>query len=214
MKRIFRNSLVVIALISCTFFSCNKTEIATPTSKSKSQISSPLKSSDLRYSLIESGVHLSTLTNEEILEVIISKLEQILDTEIPAEEHYLIELLTVEITKHLQGEESETVAIAAELANLIPEDDFVLMFMELEDYHYNGSYIGEEAVSVEIIDEILGLRFRTEYEKEPKLLICDCSWMTCPGGSTKCAERASGCGVFWLYPCTQIGLIDMASPMN
>ena len=83
------------------------------------------------------------------------------------------------------------------------------MFTELDDYKYNGGFIGKNEVSQEIITGLVTLRYNYEINNqslnaESKLRPeCNCNWTCSIYGEScsNCKVTSSGCGFLWAFNC-------------
>ena len=142
----------------------------------------------------------NSLTTDEKSALWLEKLDQLLTQNLSSQTLVLIgEMKTAHVRKDLNSFKSASL----NLTKIIPEEDFIEMFLKLQDYNFSGTYTGITNVSQNLINEIeaVGLSFET-YDpsdaskgKKPK---CNCNW-TCSwygNYSTNCQETESGCGFF------------------
>lgn len=139
------------------------------------------------------------------------KINQLLTQKLPEEHLIILEQLKVELANMADDKSNRIPELAIKLATIIPKQDFIKMFAELEDYNYSGRFQDSEKISDEVISsfkrvinnrtmEIDRTGFKTSKKKK-----CNCSWTcdsTVGGYTTNCEETTSGCGFMWAFPCT------------
>jgi hypothetical protein len=127
-----------------------------------------------------------------------------------SEEHII---LIQELSDHLSQEASDLnkiTALAVELAKITPEQDFLMMFGNLEDYQpRNDGGFHDDLISVELQESLLSIgslekNIKSVSGKTPD---CNCSW-TCSWynngySNTNCNETTTGCGFLWLQSCIE-----------
>ena len=207
MKKI---KLVFLGVLALGLFvtSCDKEKEENITNLSHLE-SSAIEIQDLRQQLADGTIHFVQLTEQQKLSVTEDKINQILTNSLPTEVESKLNLMLIEIPKFYNNQSNTVSDIGVELAGLIPEQDFYLMFYDFSDYSYNGSYIDNINVSQEILDEIVGMTYNAGIvqEKPTKQLYCDCGW-TCGISNPNCIKTFSGCGFLWGSGCSYIDLVN------
>lgn len=198
--------LSVLAFIGVSIWACNKEEV---TPVESSNLEQPyMVEQNIRQQLINGDLLFQDLNKQQKIDVTIEKLNQILtDNNLDPSVELLISDLYTEIPKYYNSESNTVSSIGVQLANIIPEDDFLDMFFRFENYVNGGGYYGVESVSQDIKDKIVSLLYNGGIiiEKPKKQLYCDCNW-TCGYLNTDCIKTIDGCGFFWQYPCEYIDL--------
>lgn len=123
----------------------------------------------------------------------------------PDKELEIMRDLSRELSKGENRSMSKVSKSAKELAVIIPETDFLIMFNTMKNYQYSGAYIGTTKVSPKIYD---GLEYaKIGQKKDPGDLPCTCKWL-CSTAGTNCTASEDGCGFLWMYPCTGEGIAN------
>ncbi len=139
-----------------------------------------------------------------------NKIEQLLDQKLPNAHLVILKQLQIELKNLAIDKPNRIPELAIKLARITPKQDFIMMFAELEDYHYNGKFIDTAKVPNEIINSfkitITNRNQDTKHNiKTSRRKKCNCSWTcdsTVGGYTTNCEETTSGCGFMWMFPCT------------
>lgn len=140
----------------------------------------------------------------EILNRANSRLNYVSELKLPAQEQKLISEMRTQMKEFIYGESNSVSNIAVQLAKLIPEEDFMILFYNEIEYEYNGEYLGQNPVDINIIQDLQKLNHQ-QYMASDKLPKCDCKWFCCLGcGGNPCEPTADGCGFLWIQPCTDL----------
>lgn len=142
-------------------------------------------------------------------ELWLEKLNQLKQLDLSEEHKILIQELSDQLGRDTSDLKMIT-ALAVELAKITPEQDFLMMFGNLEDYQpRNDGGFHDDLISVELQESLLSI---SSPEKEVKSLSgktpdCNCSW-TCDWynngySDTNCNETTTGCGFLWLQSCVE-----------
>ncbi|MDB9836462.1 bacteriocin fulvocin C-related protein [Flavobacteriaceae bacterium] len=139
----------------------------------------------------------------------LSKIEHIKSLSLPNDHLNLISELEIELKKfgydklHLS---EGFLKMAEKLFNEVPSEDISQMFFQLEDYNYQNSYDIESGFySFESLNLTL-LKNRQTKSIQSKSSSCNCRWL-CSNLEiydyhNDCEETSHGCGLFWLWSCT------------
>jgi len=140
----------------------------------------------------------------EILNRANSRLNYVSELKLPLQEQKLISEMKMQMKGFIYGESNRVSEIAIQLAKLIPEEDFLILFYKESEYEYKGKYLGQSPVSNNIIQDLQGLNHQ-QHIASNKLPKCDCKWFCCLGcGGNPCEPTADGCGFLWTQPCTDL----------
>ncbi|MFC0343990.1 bacteriocin fulvocin C-related protein [Epilithonimonas hispanica] len=157
------------------------------------------------------------LTSENKVKIWGSKLSQVLTQDLSQEQRSLVEALRGEIKnmKSPSYDGIKLIELGIELAKITPENEFINMVSELEDYKRDEKLYLLKSNNNPIVLNLQN--FLITVKQRNKLIVeenqgnvlnkkrpCDCSW-TCgmySGSSDDCAATESGCGIFWSQPCT------------
>jgi hypothetical protein len=201
-------ALALLVSITAVFIACTK-ETDSQNSRNNTNLrESFLKNKD--FSTVKSDFNL--LDKKSKINLWNEKLNQLIEQDLPIESKNLIKKLITELNK-VETNSKAISEIAVSLAKIIPEDDFVKMFTELNDYKFERKFKGTNMVRKEVIEELNTLNSKLTMDvlyvqSSPKATAkakdCNCSW-TCDstvGGSTSnCKETQSGCGFLWAFSC-------------
>lgn len=182
------------------FIACpkeNNTDLANTSTKFRAKF---LEGKD--YTKIKNDY--SILLKKEKVELWNEKLEQLLNQNLPVENKILIRQLKRELNKEVFAS-VEISQIAINLAKITPEEDFLRMFSDLNDYNYTGKFKGINKVSDKILMDLISINpdFQSKIMSNAKTnsVPCNCDWTCSWYGSTrlKCTTTSSGvvlCGIF------------------
>ena len=143
------------------------------------------------------------------------KNNQLLTLELPKEHLILIQKLKDEYFKSVYNKENDLKEVFIELAKIIPEDEFIKMFFELDDYNYknnfniiikNDNFINYLKTCDYKYDNIKINIDNSDIERVAPDCNCNysCSAQTINPAicsSSNCSPTADGCGPFGLSGC-------------
>lgn len=203
-------SILVVSFF-CLFVSCSKTQ------NNEGENS---KARELRTSLVtgKSSEEIRKIFNSASFEtkqtLWADKMDYLLEQEFNDEIKQNIQILKNFIKDFGNKDKYEEFNEAViRLAELVPSDDFSLMFESLDNYNFSGDFIGKEKVSKEFITHIHSLKssYYMGGKIDPKVarLACHCRWCwfeSVAGTTTRnCDESDLGCGFLWLQSCNRRG---------
>lgn len=205
-KKILKFSIIALLLSALILVACTKDNFTTDSAAENTLRESFLKQKD--FSTIKSDFN--NLTEKEKIALWNEKLDQLLTQNLPLEHKKLIIELNAELKKTNINVENVS-NISFHLANITPEDDFYQMFMSLNDYKFEGGFIGTAKVNDALKKSLKLVKFNyTKNTNIPNLNAktnggaCNCNW-TCSlyagGSTTNCRQTTSGCGFLWAFPC-------------
>jgi hypothetical protein len=140
----------------------------------------------------------------------IEKIQQIITQKLPSQQLAIIKELETEL---LRGDcdftsfsrNTKIQEIGIRLASITPKEDFINMFVSLNDYQYKNAFVGKD-ICVDCIKDMesdsknLG---NTNGTLQVRLADCNCNW-TCGQGdqtTSDCKPTSIGCGFLWLGSC-------------
>lgn len=143
-----------------------------------------------------------------------SKLNQLLSQKLPDEHIDLIEQLQIEFKKSNNNKANKLKELFIKLAEITPEKDFVLMFMDLKDYEFKG-YFDKDSLTNK--KELIVYLENSDYQYSNRLPNpstipdCNCNY-SCTAqtinphvcSSSSCAATTDGCGPFGMSSCDGI----------
>lgn len=145
----------------------------------------------------------------------IEKVQQLLTQTLPSPQFTLIKELETELLRNdcdftSFANNVKIQDIGIRLASITPREDFLKMFVSLDDYYYKNGFIGKE-ICDECIKDMESESRNIEKTLQTRSADCNCKW-TCgwgPGGSTKnCTVTQTGCGFFWMTACYERGCLE------
>jgi hypothetical protein len=145
-----------------------------------------------------------SLSNGTQKELWIDKLHQIQSQNLSTEQLSLIKALEVELLSggKFSSENEKIKEIGVKLAYITPKDDFLNMFVKLENYqNFNNA---SKEICDECIADLQAQSVKQTQGLETRAAACNCKW-TCsdyPKVTTNCQLTTSGCGFLWLSTCT------------
>lgn len=151
----------------------------------------------------------SALTPAEKTNLWVEKTNQLLSSNLPVTHKNLIAKL-----KNLMLQNNDPTKLEdfrntlVSLAKITPAEDFFLMVEKMDDYKFQGRFIGKTSVSDEILNDLKNLGNETSISNNTqntasKTAACNCRY-TCwmyGGGSSNCKETVDGCGPFGMSTC-------------
>lgn len=140
-----------------------------------------------------------------------SKLNQLLSQKLPDEHIDLIEQLQIEFKKSNNSKANKLKELFIKLAEITPEKDFVLMFMDLKDYEFKGYFDKDNLINKK---ELIVYLENSDYQYSNRLPNpstipeCNCNY-SCSAqtinphvcSSSGCAATTDGCGPFGMSGC-------------
>lgn len=149
------------------------------------------------------------LSKKEQISVWVSKIDQVLEQNLPEKQKLLIIELRNKLKLSYSVDNGEDIKLlAASIAESSSGQDFIQMFENLNDYKYSG-YSAPDKLSLAIASDIQNFQNTdmpkqdNPYSKKPS---CNCRW-TCAfygGGSDNCEQTDGGCGFLWMQDCTEV----------
>ena len=197
-------SILILSILLLQFCTKNNNVIPT-TSTIDESAPSLLEINSLRANFIENEQNKDLYTYEQIDQIVISKLNQLLSLGLPETENNLISQLIIEIPNFRQGLNTDIGSIGNNLASIIPEEDFYLMFVDMDDYNYNGDYQSTLLMPTFRKDEIAMMNFipiSDGSSSDQRVPPCNCYWMCSDPNTTKCRPKRL-CGFLLLQECTR-----------
>lgn len=205
-----KKSLVILTVV--LFFSCNKDRTNLETQKISIDRNTFIESNDV---LKQKEIY-QDLDFIKKRDLWISKLAQVYNTEISKQNKKLIKEL-IEILQNTSmicdiKDNSRLEEIAVELAEIIPKEEYVKMFVRLENYKaikFDKPPLSESmSFALQIRSDFESDKVRAKTIGKNKLknsAKCNCKW-TCGMGTSKCThtdceETEDGCGFLWMSPC-------------
>ena len=196
-------SIIAVLVLSITLFnSCqneNKTDDEIVNTNLRKEFLEGKNYTKVKSNFSDLSVNAKTdLWNEKLI--------QLQNQDFPVELERLINSLRIELKK--TNKDTKIISdLAVEIAKIIPEEDYIKMFTELNDYTYSGEFLGKRKVSQEIINGLKTLRYNYNSQSADgasKLRPdCNCNW-TCHlygESNTNCKVTSSGCGFLWAFNC-------------
>lgn len=149
---------------------------------------------------------LSTQTKKELW---IEKVQQLLTQTLPSPQFTLIKELETELLKNdcdftSFANNVKIQDIGIRLASITPREDFLKMFVSLDNYYYKNAFIGKEICS-DCIKDMESDSRNIGKTLQTRLADCNCNW-TCGSATTttsNCSPTSLGCGFLWLGSCRQ-----------
>ena len=141
------------------------------------------------------------LSTQQKSDLWIEKMDQLLSLRLP-ERHY--QLINEMKNSHSQKDLNNFKNTTLELAKITPEEDFTQMFFSLDDYEFNGTFVGRSPISNETLKQINEVGLSKEVVTG-KLKKCNCDWLCdfyAGGNQGNCKPTTSGCGFLWAFDCT------------
>jgi len=135
----------------------------------------------------------------------IDKLDHLLSQNLPKEH----EILITELKQLLKDNDRRTnqsrlfIEKSVRLAQITPYEDLIAMFESLQDYKFQGVFLGKTKTPQELIDDINNLNNSNPNLSEKSKVNCSCRWCLFTSGTkTNCLQTEDGCGWFGIQSCT------------
>ncbi len=194
----------------------------------KNETAESVENLTFRERFIENSDYLTTKQNFKNVDISIKyelwneKLDHLLALDIPEEILDLIKKIKIEYNRSKYQENSSNIKkIAVQIAQLVPDEDFVKMFFSLQNYDSNIDNLKKQiSSSSELISYLQNSKltyFEQENNSNNKLPDCNCNW-SCSAQTinpvvcyaTSCNSTNSGCGLFGMSGCD--GLVYICDP--
>lgn len=197
--------IITVIISSAALFSCTREENSNPSEIDRSEFLVGKNSDEIRTSFRELSV-------DDKFALWDNKLEQLLTQKLPTNQLDLIKELKVEMNNVRTGNQNRFQEIAINLAETIPEQDFILMFSNLSDYKFSGKFNSKTFSPNYVIEDLRNLKLHFEkannhdlnnsVSKKPE---CSCRWscwMTGGQSTGNCIKTDGGCGFLLIQDCT------------
>lgn len=137
------------------------------------------------------------------------KLEQILNQNLPQQHKTLLKDLKNELESNYTNSNNKIKEISILLAEITPEEDFVKMFFDLNDYNFNSfspNFLPSESLKSDL--EGSNFYYSTPDDIQLRAPSCNCNWScdlqqinptVCE--TSNCEPTTSGCGFLGMNGC-------------
>lgn len=211
MKKVFLFIVLIVSMsITILTFSCSEDNTT------KQNVETNLRSNFLgAKSYQDLKTSFDKLDTNKKIDLWNSKLNQLLSQKLPAEHINLIEQLQLEFKKSNRNESNKLKELFIKLAQITPEKDFIVMFMDLKDYKFRGDF---DKNNLKNKNELLSYLDNCDYSYSSVLARdlddsigppdCNCNY-SCTAQtinpavcySSSCKPTIDGCGPFGMSSC-------------